>query len=57
VDPTARRKIIVKRVAARKIRETWRLKRERGDVSEKMVDDDTEEVGVDATLDALPDLL
>jgi hypothetical protein len=58
VDRVARRKLIVKRVAARKISATWKLKREQGAFPEKMLDDEADEqVGTDATMDELPDLM
>jgi hypothetical protein len=51
----ARRKVIVKRVAARKIKETWRMKRARGEVSERSLVDDFGGVpDTDAALDELP---
>lgn len=54
----ARRRVIVKRIAAAKIKETWRLKREAKANSGKMSDfGDAGVSDIEAALDELPESL
>ena len=53
----ARRRLIIKRVTARKISETWKRKREHSGGSEEPTEDYGGVPETDAVLDELPDSL